>query len=326
LNVDEKQFYEALRGRRNILFLCHKNADADALGSAYALQRAFGGHIGVWDSPSAMAALLAERLKVNVLIAPDLSAYDLVVAVDTSTLIQTGYRSLGRCALIDHHTPGDLAETCEIALARIGSSTAELVYGLYKKNGLAIDADVAFPLVLAIITDTGHFRYAGAETIEIVGRILAEGGIRYADVVDFLGQVPVDLSSRIAVLKAASRITLHRVDDYLIVESRVSSFGSQAATALINLGADVAFVGSEKDRERRISGRVRRGIDLDLARLLQEVGKKFGGSGGGHAGAAGVVISGDVDKALEECIDMAVAKLLEHGKRAAEHDKHCHKK
>ncbi len=79
----------------------------------------------------------------------------------------------------------------------------------------------------------------------------------------------------------------------------------------MNLGADVAFVGSEKDREKRISGRVRRGVDLDLARLLQDVGKKFGGSGGGHAGAAGLVLTGDVDKALEECIDMAIARLME---------------
>jgi nanoRNase/pAp phosphatase (c-di-AMP/oligoRNAs hydrolase) len=307
--VDEKQLYEALRNYQNILFLCHKNADVDSLGSAYALQRVFGGQIGVYDSPSTMASMLAERLSINVSIAPDLSKYDLVVAVDTSTLVQTGYKSLGKCALIDHHTPGDLSQACEIGLAKIGSSTAELVYGLYKQNGLPIDANVAFALVLAIITDSGHFRYAGAGTFETVGKILAEGGIRYADVADFLGQVPVDLSCRIAILKAASRLTLHRVGDLLIVESRVSSFGSQAATSLINLGADIAFVGSEKDRERRISGRVRRGVDMDLARLLQDVGKKFGGSGGGHAAAAGVVISGDLDKALVECVDMAVAQI-----------------
>ena len=307
--VDERQFYEALRSHHNILYLCHKNADVDSLGSAYALQRVCGGQIGVYDSLSTMASLLAERLKISVLIAPDPSAYDLVVGVDTSTLVQTGYRSLGKCAIIDHHTPGDLVATCDLALARVGPSTAELVYGVYQKNGLAIDADVAFALVLAVTTDTGHFRFAGAATFGAVGRMLAEGGIRFADVLDFLGQVPVDISCRIAVLKAASRITLHRVDRLLIVESRVSSFGSQAATALVNLGADVAFVGSEHDHERRISGRVRRGVDLDLARLLQEIGQKFGGSGGGHAAAAGVVITGDLDKALEECIDLAVARL-----------------
>jgi hypothetical protein len=195
------------------------------------------------------------------------------------------------------------------AEVRAHCPNAELVYDLYKKNGLPVDMNVAFAFVLAIITDSGHFRYASAGTFESVGKILAEGGIRYADVTDFLGQVPMDISCRIAILKAASRLTLHRVEDLLIVESRVSSFGSQAATSLINLGADIAFVGSEKGRERRISGRVRRGVDLDMARLLQDVGKKFGGSGGGHAAAAGVVISGDLDKALQECVDMAVAQI-----------------
>jgi len=309
LLVDEKQFLETLRGYHNVLFLCHKNADVDSLGSAYALQRACGGHIGVYDSLSTMASLLAERLGIEVEIAPDLVHYDLVVAVDTSTLIQTGYRSLGQCAIIDHHTPGDLQEACAFGLARIGPATAELIYGLYNKNGLPVDGKIAFALVLAIVTDTGHFRFAGPDTFEIAGKLLAEGNIRYADVADFLGQVPVDISCRIAILKAASRLTLHRVDGLLIVESRVSSFGSQSATALINLGADVAFVGSEKGRERRISGRVRRGVDLDLARLFQEIGRKFGGSGGGHAAAAGVVVSGDLDKALEECVDVAVAHL-----------------
>ncbi len=313
--VDEKQFYEALRGHGNILFLCHKNADVDSLGSAYALQRAFGGHVGVFDSPSAMGAMLAQRLQLEVLIAPDLAAYDLVVAVDTSTLVQTGYPSLGRCAVVDHHEPGDLVGACELALARISPSTAELVCGLYEKNGLAVDGKVAFALVLAIVTDTGHFRFAGAGTFAAVARLLAAGDVRYADIIDFLGQVPADLSCRIAVLKAASRITLHRAGDLLIVESEVGSFGSQAATALVNLGADVAFVGTDKGGERRISGRVHRGVDLDLARLLQEVGKKFGGSGGGHAGAAGVAITGDLDKALKECVDLAVDRLMEKKQR-----------
>jgi hypothetical protein len=276
----------------------------DSLGSDYALQHVFGGHIGVYDSPSTMASMLAERLKIDVVIAPDLSKYDIVVTVDTSTLVQTGYKSLGKCALIDHHTPGDLSEGCEIALARIGSSTAELVYDLYKKNGLPVDANIAFALVLAIITDTGHFRYAGAGTFEVVGKILAEGGIRYADVTDFLGQVPADISCRIAILKAASRLTLHRV--------KATCSSSNPRQLLRLAGGHVAhqprrrhrFRGSE-ERERRISGRVRRGIDLDLARLLQDIGKKFSGSG--VHGSRRVVIRGDLDE--------SAGKMRRHGRR-----------
>jgi nanoRNase/pAp phosphatase (c-di-AMP/oligoRNAs hydrolase) len=315
--ADAKTFYESLKQYRNILFLCHKNADVDSLGSAYALRRLFGGNsdIGVYDSPSAMAAMLCDKLKIEMVIAPDLKKYDLVVVVDTSTQVQTGYKSLAKCAIIDHHTPGDLHGHCELSYSRIASSTGELVYSLYVENDLPIDQEVAFTLVLAIVTDTGHFRYAGASVFEIVGKLLQAGGIRYADVSEFLSHVPVDLSCRIATLKAASRLTLHRLGDLLIVETRVSSFGAQSATSLISLGADVAFVGSEKDGEKRISGRVRRGIELDLSRLLEEIGKKFSGSGGGHAAAAGVVIKGDLDKALQECVDMAVAQLMSSAKK-----------
>ncbi|CAJ36070.1 DHH family phosphoesterase [Methanocella arvoryzae] len=315
--ADAKTFYETLKQYQNILFLCHKNADVDSLGSAYALQRLFGGHVGVYDSPSAMAAMLCERLKVEPVIAPDLKKYDIVVVVDTSTLVQTGYKTIDRCAIIDHHTPGDLHEHCQLSYARIASSTGELVYSLYHENGLPIDAEVAFVLVLAIVTDTGHFRYAGAHVFGIVGQILQAGGIRYADVSEFLSHVPVDLSCRIATLKAASRLNLHRVGDLLVVDTRVSSFGAQSATSLISLGADVALVGSEKEGEKRISGRVRRGVDLDLSRLLEEVGKKFGGSGGGHAAAAGVVVKGDLDRALKECVDMTTAQLLSSAKKGS---------
>ena len=115
------------------------------------------------------------------------------------------------------------------------------------------------------------------------------------------------------MLKAASRMTLTREGDYLLVTSKVSSFGSQSAASLVSLGADVAFVGSELDREIRISGRVKRGIDLDLALLLNEVGKKFGGSGGGHAAAAGLVIKGkrDIDKVLDACVAEALKALTD---------------
>lgn len=37
--MDEMAFYDRLRQYHNVLFLCHKNADVDSLGSAYALMR-----------------------------------------------------------------------------------------------------------------------------------------------------------------------------------------------------------------------------------------------------------------------------------------------
>lgn len=310
--VEERAFYERMKTYHNVLFLCHKNADVDSLGSAYALERLFGGTIGVQDSLNVMATMLAEKLKIKVAIGPDPSKFDLVVVVDTSMLVQTGYRSFASCALIDHHEPGDLVGSCEFALSRKSTSNAELVFSLCEKNGVRIDDKLAFALILGVLTDTGHFRYATPYTFEVAGRILKDGGISFGDVLDFLSKVPTDISSRIAQLKAATRMSLVRFDDWLIVTTKVSSWGAQSATSIITLGADVVFVGSEKEGEKRISGRLKRGIDLDLATLLNEVGKKFGGSGGGHAAAAGVVISGDLDSALAECV-LLTQKMLTGG-------------
>ncbi len=309
--MDEKAFYDRMRQYGNILFLCHKNADVDSLGSAYALMRLFGGTIGVEDSLSTMAEMLAERLKVRAIIRPDPAKYDLTVVVDTASLVQTGYHRLERCAVVDHHEPGDLLDICQFSFSKKASSNAELVFDIYEGNGAPFDADLAFALLLAMVTDTGHFRHAPPSTFEAAAKLLREGGISFSSVLDFLAQVPTDLSCRIATLKAASRMTLTREGDHLIATTKVSSFGAQSAASLVNLGADVAFAGSEIDREVRISGRVKRGVDLDLAVLLSEVGKKFGGSGGGHAAAAGLVLKGnaDIDKALQECVNLTIAHL-----------------
>jgi nanoRNase/pAp phosphatase (c-di-AMP/oligoRNAs hydrolase) len=305
----EKAFYEKLKKFDKILFLCHRNADVDSLGSAYALWRIFGGSVGVKDSVSTMASILAEKLGLNIIIDPDIHGYDIVVVVDNSTLAQTGYSELKKCAVIDHHNPGELVDSCEFSISRQASSTSELVYGIYRENGLQIDRNIAFALVAAVVTDTGFFRYAQPHVFGIVGNMLKDGNISFAEVSEFLSQVPVDLSCRIATLKAASRLEVTRAGDHLIAYTKVSSFGGQAATSLISLGADVVFVGSEKGEEKRISGRARRGISIDISALLSSIGKKYGGSGGGHTAAAGVVIKGSLDKALEECVKMAETAL-----------------
>ncbi len=309
--MDEKTFYEELQKYENILFLCHKNADVDSFGSAYALAHIFGGTVGVEDSLSTMAQMLAERLRVAAVIRPDPSKYGITVVVDTSSMVQTGYPKLEPCAVIDHHEPGDLAASCRIALVHKASATAEIVYDIYEKNGIAVGPDIAFTLLLAMVTDTGHFRYAPPHAFNVAARLLEQGGIQFSDVLDFLSQVPTDVSCRIATLKAASRMTLTREGDHLIVTSKVSSFGAQSAASLVSIGADVAFVGSEIDREVRVSGRVKRGVNLDVAVLLNNVGKQFGGSGGGHAAAAGLVVKGKMgaDKVLDACVAEAIKAL-----------------
>ncbi len=79
-------------------------------------------------------------------------------------------------------------------------------------------------------------------------------------------------------------------------------------------GADVAFVGSQRDERFRISARAKQDIvrkGLHLGRLLDEVGGETDNSGGGHAGAAGLTGVGDVEAVLNMCMSRALDFLRE---------------
>lgn len=122
-----------------------------------------------------------------------------------------------------------------------------------------------------------------------------------------MSSTPQDLSIRVALLKTAMRAKIERTNDYLIAVSYVSSYGGSAASMLLNIGADVAFVGTTKeDGTVRVSGRAKRDLiqkGLNLGKLMEEIGAKNHGSGGGHSGAAGIDASGYLDKLLFECVE-----------------------
>jgi nanoRNase/pAp phosphatase (c-di-AMP/oligoRNAs hydrolase) len=82
--------------------------------------------------------------------------------------------------------------------------------------------------------------------------------------------------------------------------------------ALLDLGADIAFVGSQRGEMFRISARatqamVRKGVHL--GKLLGAVGTETTNGGGGHPGAAGITGTGDVEAILNISVDNALRLL-----------------
>ncbi|MCE8423536.1 MAG: hypothetical protein J5U16_06345, partial [Candidatus Methanoperedens sp.] len=130
--------------------------------------------------------------------------------------------------------------------------------------------------------------------------------IEYSEVMDVLSSLPQEVSMRIAFLKAAQRIAIERLDDWIIVTSQVSSFGGAAATNLIQIGADVAFVASKDGDLVKVSARARKyaiNAGVNLAKLMEEISAQFKGTGGGHEGAAGMDVYGDADDILLRCVE-----------------------
>lgn len=296
--------------------VCHKNADPDSFCSAFAL------------------SLLLRRLNIEaIIIAPEglnevtkhlLPGYDCkvyaseaardveaILTVDVCSLDQLGglgetLRALGRPVfVIDHHA--ETAGLSQLAQMKFiderAVSVSELVYQMYEAAGIAPTQLAAKAMLAAIVYDSRHLIRATPRTLKIV-LVLLSTGIEYSEVVQSL-HVPIDVSERIARLKAGQRVNFERIDDYLVAITHVGSFEGSAARAILELGADVAVVvGGDKD-ELRISARSRdefyakTGVHLGRD-ILEGLGKTLGGGGGGHPTAAGASGRGDPEKVMSE--------------------------
>lgn len=300
--ISDCQFGDWVGRYRNVLYLCHRNADPDAIGSSFALARAFGGRVGAVEDLSRTGEWLAGIIGADILFDPDCRDFDLVVLVDTSVQMQLGGVLPERYALVDHHLDRGLLDGAIFYIQRPATSTAQIVWSILKENGRRPGREEALGLLAGMISDTGRFKRATAEAFSAASGILQAGGFSYEEALSALS-VPADISQRIAVLKAASRARVERHGDWLIATAEVGSFEGSAAMALVELGADAAFVAGRHGDSTRISARCSRKAAerLNLAGLLSNVAAEHGGAGGGHQAAAALEARASPAALLDAC-------------------------
>jgi len=306
-----KRFLEG-SGGRSFLLLCHHNADPDSLGSAIAFARFLKARgfnevrIGVAQSVSSYAKRLLTLSPVPVDRNPGVSE-DVVVIFDTSSMEQLEPIEIppGKFTiLIDHHMEKERPIRSDIAVVDSSrTSTAEIVWELFKYFGFA-DEESVKALLAGILTDTATFRFANAGTFKAVSEMLALFPLQMGEVYQLVapvGDENTDQARRIAVLKACQRLEVRKFRKYVITVSKISAYESYACKVFLQLGADVAVVGSEK-KGVRISARARESLvkkGLHLGRIMEKVGPIIEGSGGGHAGAAGANGRRNLDGAVK---------------------------
>ncbi|RLE48759.1 MAG: DHH family phosphoesterase, partial [Candidatus Methanomethylicota archaeon] len=250
----------------------------------------------------------------------DFDSSDLLIMVDTCSFAQLGALSSkvqnypSPLIVIDHHSPHpDVSSKASLLIVdENASSTAEIIYSFYCDLSMEIDEFSALALLVGMLYDSRRFVNAKPSTLRAAADLI-DAGANYSTALGVLYS-PMDASERIARLKAAQRLKIYRVKDWIIVASHVGSFEASAARALIELGADVAFVAGGDEASLRISARARSKFHsetgIHLGRDLMElVGKLIGGAGGGHATAAGANGVGDPEEALDICVKMLIEKL-----------------
>lgn len=297
---------EILMGQGTKVVLVHANADMDALGSAYALSRAFG-PMDVY-APASMdrvTKMVAEKLEAKVLDECDVTAYDLVVVVDTSSpeQLEKPLPLPDDALVIDHHSPTGRWDGRRTLIDETRTSCCEIVKEVIEASGREIDRQSALALIGGILTDSGHFQFAEPRTLRAFADLMERRGIPMDEALA-LTRAPVNMNERQAAMRAIGRSKFERVGDMIVATSTASSFEAACCKALIASGADVAYVGSQRDDQFRVSGRatqeaVRRGVKLD--EVMSQLSRETYTDGGGHGGAAGMTGQGDADAMLHMC-------------------------
>ncbi len=317
-----------------VAVITHRNADLDALASGLIVSRILS-HLGVehcLEAPEGPSRQAREALKEFSLEPPPPCGdkrYGLAITVDSTNSKQLGsalriYLSAASRAVIDHHEPGGLIESADLAVVDpSAASTSEITVMLASELRAPMEPGLASIALLGIVADSRRFTMVGDYTFEAAQRLI-ESGADYGRVMEFMRksgqQAQEDLSLRIAKLKAFSRLKLGRAcNDILVAVTHIGSHEASVARSLVAEGADVAVVVVERKEGYRVSIRVsQRAVasGVTASKIAAFIVDKFGGEGGGHdmAGMAHVppavsVTAEDLANAIAERLPGKVGRI-----------------
>jgi bifunctional oligoribonuclease and PAP phosphatase NrnA len=176
---DRQAFHAFVARHKKFLLTTHINPDGDGLGSEVAMAlwlRALGRSVRVLnDSPVPAAFVFLTHEQPIDVFEPELAEQrfdeaDALIVLDTSNRQRIGRLSalLDRhaipIAVVDHHVSHAHGFGQVNVIEPSASSTGELVYDLLNDVGGEISRPMAEALYIALMTDTGSFRYSNTDS------------------------------------------------------------------------------------------------------------------------------------------------------------------
>ncbi len=302
---------------KKCLITFHSGADIDAMGAGIAIRRYIKtARIVAPDRASSSARNLATYCNEKIEIAEDFkkqdgtydfSEFEHFILLDSNSAGNSPISSHVKIDyVIDHHSiRSDTIRAKNSIIDNKVSSTCEIVAGMIGNP----DKFSALALICGIIADSYYFHNATTGTFKTAAKLLAKTGMEYSQVLSFVDQ-PRDVGSRISMLEACRNVAIiheHiKGQDLIIATSQAAGFEADAAVALIDIGADISFVGHAGKVGARISARMRNAHSgkLSMASIMSQVAPIIGGTGGGHVCAAGA--NGTKPEMIEYALNSAV--------------------
>jgi phosphoesterase RecJ-like protein len=317
-----KAIADVLREHDRFVVVTHENPDGDALGSLLAATLALR-HLGkdaVMYLPGT-TPLPAEYdfMPLDDLVreAPADAAERVLVAVDCAKAERIGDdAAVSRAPLvldIDHHHDNTRFGDLNLIVAD-ASSTGEVLRDLFDELGIELTPELAEPLYIALVTDTGRFQYANTtpKALRLAAELVDAGANIHAvfqqvyESVDFAKlKLLARALDRAEVLEGGRIVVSHllRTDFAEVGAAEPYSEGIIDYLRAVE-GAELAVLVREQLNEAAHAhkGSLRSSIDeLDVSAIA----RRFGG--GGHRQAAGF----STDLPLEEIVEQIRLGFLE---------------
>jgi phosphoesterase RecJ-like protein len=307
------------REKNRFLIACHENPEGDAIGSELALAlalRKMGKTATVLNSDPVPESLLFLPGSDTVTFEADGSSHEVAVVVDCGSPERTGHvqSELRKCPImvnIDHHSTNN-AQGDYCLIDPEAAATGILVHRILTALGVTIDRDVAVNIFVAILTDTGSFRYSNSspEAFYVAGDMVRVGldpwevaekvyETQTAGKLGLLGRVLGSLELSAGGRVAAVTTNKKDLADFSATKDHLEGIINYPRSIA---GVEVAAAFREEETgEYRVSFRSKGKVDVSA--IASALG------GGGHRNAAGCTVLGSLDEVKRRVFRMMEAAL-----------------
>jgi phosphoesterase RecJ-like protein len=296
---------DIINQNRTFLITAHERPDGDALGSELALYHmltASGKTATVYNqdqTPGHYRFLPGSAAIINEL--PATECFDVAFILDCSELERVGrgadqIRKIRQMVNIDHHVSN--GGFCEVTLLDAGaSSTGELIYRLAEAMALTLTPEMATNLYVALLTDTGGFRYGNTtrDCLLIAGRLVETGARPQWISENIYENTPLAKIRLLAGILETLALDLDgKVGSLVVMQETLTRTGAltEHTDGFVDLprtilGVEVSILFMELEADYfKLSIRSKGSFNVE------RVARKFGG--GGHVNAAACRIRGEL--------------------------------
>ena len=318
---ESQQIFEEIKKAKKILVSCHKGPDPDSIGSTLALYY----FLTSIDKEVEMVCLDEVSDYCNFLLSVedikkinykefDFSKFDLFIIPDSGSWgMVVGRDSIDLPKLttivIDHHKTNKGFGKINLVDEKT-TSTAEILYLMFKDLDIKITPDMATALLTGIIGDTGVFQFkgVGAKTLEIAKDLIELGADKdeivfniYSsydfNLLKLLGEILLRMEKDKEDKFVWSAVPFDVYNKY----SRPESTKEVAATMFSRIVKETDFgMIMIEIKEKSLAISLRSRTDFDVSKIAVALG------GGGHKNAAGATIEGkEYNKAVEKALQTA---------------------